>query len=255
MPVIELKSITAGYNAKTVLKDISLSFPKGKLISVIGKNGCGKSTLLKTVIGIVTASGGDIIIDGIAASELSRQDKAKKISYLAQGKGVSDMTVKQLVLHGRFPHLRYPRRYSKIDRDISNNALQQMGLSDFADTPLSELSGGMRQKAYLAMALAQDTDYILLDEPTTYLDISNQVELMKTLRSLADNGVGIVAVMHDLPLAFGFSDGVAVIKDGTVAAYDAPRRLCDCGIVRDVFGVDLLYSPEEGSYHYSYLLR
>lgn len=251
--MIELKKVTAGYPSKTVLSEISLSVPKGTLISVIGKNGSGKSTLLKTVIGIINAKSGEMLFDG--ESELSRQSMAKKISYLAQGKSVSDMTVEQLVLHGRFPHLSYPRRYSEKDREISSAALRQMGIADIAGTPLSALSGGMRQKAYIAMALAQDTDYILLDEPTTYLDISNQVELMKILRSLADRGKGIVAVMHDLPLAFGFSDRIAVIKDAKIAAFDTPQKICDSGIVQEVFGIDLQYSPAEKSYHYKYPSR
>ena len=251
--MIELKKVTAGYSSKTVLSEISLSVPKGTLISVIGKNGSGKSTLLKTVIGIINAKSGEMLVDG--ESELSRQSMAKKVSYLAQGKSVSDMTVEQLVLHGRFPHLSYPRRYSKKDREISSAALRQMGIADIAGTPLSALSGGMRQKAYIAMALAQDTDYILLDEPTTYLDISNQVELMKILRSLADRGKGIVAVMHDLPLAFGFSDRIAVIKDAKIAAFDTPQKICDSGIVQEVFGIDLQYSPAEKSYHYKYPSR
>lgn len=251
--MIELKKVTAGYPSKTVLSEISLSVPKGTLISVIGKNGSGKSTLLKTVIGIINAKSGEMLVDG--ESELSRQSMAKKVSYLAQGKSVSDMTVEQLVLHGRFPHLSYPRRYSKKDREISSAALRQMGIADIAGTPLSALSGGMRQKAHIAMALAQDTDYILLDEPTTYLDISNQVELMKILRSLADRGKGIVAVMHDLPLAFGFSDRIAVIKDAKIAAFDTPQKICDSGIVQEVFGIDLQYSPAEKSYHYKYPSR
>lgn len=251
--MIELKKVTAGYPSKIVLSEISLSVPKGTLISVIGKNGSGKSTLLKTVIGIINAKSGEMLVDG--ESELSRQSMAKKVSYLAQGKSVSDMTVEQLVLHGRFPHLSYPRRYSKKDREISSAALRQMGIADIAGTPLSALSGGMRQKAYIAMALAQDTDYILLDEPTTYLDISNQVELMKILRSLADRGKGIVAVMHDLPLAFGFSDRIAVIKDAKIAAFDTPQKICDSGIVQEVFGIDLQYSPAEKSYHYKYPSR
>lgn len=250
--MIELKHITAGYRSKTVLKDISVCFPTGKLISVIGKNGSGKSTLLKTVVGIVSAAAGEIIIDGKGTAELSRRDTAKKIAYLAQGKSVSDMTAEQMVLHGRFPHLSYPRRYSSRDREIAHNALKQMGIEDIADKSLSSLSGGIRQKAYIAMALAQDTDYILLDEPTTYLDISNQVELMKTLRLLADGGKGIVTVMHDLPLSFGFSDGIAVVKEGGIAVCDTPRNVCKSGIIREIFDVDLQYSAEKNSYHYRY---
>lgn len=253
--MIELKNITSGYRSKTVLNGLSVSFPTGKLISVIGKNGSGKSTLLKTAAGIVPALKGEIIIDGKGASELSRQDTAKKIAYLAQGKSVSDMTAEQMVLHGRFPHLSYPRRYGSRDREIAHNALKQMGIEDLADRPLSSLSGGIRQKAYIAMALAQDTDYILLDEPTTYLDISNQVELMKTLRFLADRGKGIVAVMHDLPLSFGFSDSIAVVREGKIALCDTPISVSRSGIIEEIFDVDLQYSPDEDSYHYRYISK
>lgn len=250
--MIELKHITSGYRSKAVLKNLSVNFPLGKLISVIGKNGSGKSTLLKTAVGIVPAAEGEIIIDGKGASELTGRDTAKKIAYLAQGKNVSDMTAEQMVLHGRFPHLSYPRRYSIRDREIAHNALKQMGIEDIADSSLSSLSGGIRQKVYIAMALAQDTEYILLDEPTTYLDISNQVELMKTLRLLADNGKGIVAVMHDLPLSFGFSDSIAVMREGKIAVCDTPLNVCGSGIIREIFDIDLQYSADENSYHYKY---
>lgn len=250
--MIELKNITSGYRSKAVLKGLSVSFPTGKLISVIGKNSSGKSTLLKTIVGILPALSGEIIIDGKAASELSRQDTAKKIAYLPQGKSVPDMTAEQMVLHGRFPHLSYPRRYGSRDREIAHNALKQMGIENLADRPLASLSGGIRQKAYIAMALAQDTDYILLDEPTTYLDISNQVELMKTLRTLADSGKGIVAVMHDLPLSFGFSDNIAVMREGKIALCDKPTNVCRSGIIKELFGIGLVCSDEGNGFHYGY---
>ena len=253
--MIELKNTVSGYGGKRVLEGVTLAFPKGKLISLIGANGSGKSTLLKTVAGIIKADSGEIFVDGESTDTLSRRDRAKKIAYLAQGRSVPDMTVEQMVLHGRFPHLGYPRRYSEKDRRIAGDALRQMKIEPLADRPLSSLSGGMRQKAYIAMALTQDTDYILLDEPTTYLDISNQVELMHILRSLADAGKGIVAVMHDLELAFGFSDSIAVLKDGAIAACDTPESICKAGSVRDVFGVELQYAPETGLYHYGYKVR
>lgn len=251
--MIELKHIISGYRTKAVLNDLSVSFPTGGLISVIGKNGSGKSTLLKTIVGIVSVLSGEIIIDGKEASEHSRRDIAKKIAYLAQGKSVPDMTAEQMVLHGRFPHLSYPRRYSSSDREIARNALKKMGIEDVADRSLSSLSGGIRQKAYIAMALAQDADYILLDEPTTYLDISSQVELMKTLRLLADNGKGIVAVMHDLPLSFGFSDSIAVVREGKIALCDTPINVCRSGIIEEIFGIALNYFADENSYHYRYV--
>lgn len=250
--MIELENISAGYGRKNIISDISLGLSKGRLISVIGVNGSGKSTLLKTIVGILPSSSGRIILDGKSAAEQSRQDIAKKISYLAQGKNIPDMTVEQMVLHGRFPHLSYPRRYSTQDHTIANMAMKQMGIADMADRPLSALSGGMRQKAYIAMALAQDTEYILLDEPTTYLDIAGQLELMKTLRTLADHGKSIVTVMHDLPLAFSFSDCIVVMSNGTIHAVGTPREICDSDIVNQIFGVRI-YSERDNGFYYKIL--
>ena len=250
--MIELKKVSAGYGLKSVLKCISLKFSKGKLIAVIGTNGSGKSTLLKTVAGIVKTESGNILIDGISSMSMSRKDLSKKVAYLAQGKSIPDMTVAQMVLHGRFPHIGYPRRYGEQDRAIAAESMNQMKIGHLADSPISALSGGMRQKAYIAMALTQDTEYILLDEPTTYLDISNQVELMHILRALADSGKGIIAVMHDLELAFTFSDTIAVLNNGTIQVCDSPSNVSAAGIVKDDFGIDLQYSSESKSYHYRY---
>ena len=142
-----------------------------------------------------------------------------------------------------------------MDREISQNALRQMGIADLADRPLPSLSGGLRQKAYISMALAQDTGHILLDEPTTYLDITGQLELMKTLRALVARGKGVVAVMHDLPLAFGCADRIVVLQNGGIAACDTPEKVCKSGLIRDIFGVELQYCPAENYYHYQYDFR
>lgn len=251
--MIKLDNISAGYEKERILNSISFDIPKNQLISVVGPNGSGKSTLLKAIIGNIKASCGEIYVDDVRMSDLSRHEIAKKIAYLAQGKNIPDMTVLQMVLHGRFPHLGYPRRYKDKDYSIANAALRQMGILDMADKPVYALSGGMRQKAYIAMALAQDTDYILMDEPTTYLDIYHQIELMKILRRLADNGKGIVAVMHDLPLAFNFSDRIAVLRDGKIHMCDSPGNICDSKIIKDIFGIDLYYSLADSNYHYGYM--
>lgn len=253
--MIELKNICAGYGGENVLKNVSLDLPEGRLTAIVGPNGSGKSTLLKAVVGILPLTAGEVLLDQASAAGLSRRDIAKKISYLAQGKSVPSMTVEQMVLHGRFPHLKYPRRYGKKDREISQNALRQMGIADLADRPLPSLSGGIRQKACIAMALAQDTGHILLDEPTTFLDITGQLELMKTLRALAARGKGVVAVMHDLPLAFGCADRIVVLQNGGIAACDTPEKVCKSGLIRDIFGVELQYCPAENYYHYQYDFR
>ncbi len=251
--MIELQDLCAGYGKRQILHGISLSIHSGELLSVIGPNGSGKSTLLKAIVGILPPEAGTVLLDSARANALSRTEVARKIAYLAQGKSTPDMTAEQMVLHGRFPHLHYPRRYSARDREIAAAAMEQTGISAFADRPMASLSGGMRQNAYIAMALAQDADYILLDEPTTYLDIAHQLELMKMLRRLADGGKGVAAVLHDLPLAFTFSDRVAVLADGGIAACDTPAALCESGVVKKIFGVELVGDGDAG-YRYRYPL-
>ncbi len=250
--MIELAKISAGYGNKTVIRDISLSIPKGKVTTLIGPNGSGKSTVLKTIIGSIPPSAGTILADGVPASQISRSKLAKKIAYLPQEKGAASMTVGQLVLHGRFPHLRYPRRYGKTDYDITDRALAKMGLAALADKSVTSLSGGMRQNAYIAMALAQETDYIILDEPTTFQDIANQLRTMEMLRDLAKQGKGILAVLHDIPLAFTFSDKVAVLKDGELIAADTPMALWKEKVIPSVFGMEIEHSERHG-YHYKFV--
>lgn len=251
MQMIELKTVSAGYGKKEILHRVSVSFEKGRLTSLIGSNGCGKSTLLKAVSGLIPTKNGEINVDGIPLASLKRGDAAKLIAYLPQGNNIPDMTAEELVLHGRFPYLSYPRRYTEKDRAIALDAMKKLGVNEYAHVPLAALSGGMRQNAYLAMALAQDTEYILLDEPTTYLDISHRIGLMKMLRKLADEGKGIIAVMHELPLAFEFSDTVAVMENGVILASDTPDSISECGIVSTVFGVPIC-RDSDGTYFHRY---
>ena len=250
--MIELSHISTGYGIKIILNDVSVAFEKGKLTSIIGANGCGKSTLLKTILGILPSKSGNVTIDGARLKEMSRNDIARRIAYLSQEKNTPDMTVEQLVLHGRFPHLSYPRRYTDQDRVIAVGVMEQMGIVEYAHKPLYSLSGGMKQNSYIAMALAQETDYILLDEPTTYLDIAHQLELMKILKSLADSGKGIVAVMHDLPMAFTFSDKIILINDGRIVDDERPEKIYERNVIDKVFGIALDRSKDGRSYSYKY---
>ncbi|MBE6635792.1 MAG: ABC transporter ATP-binding protein [Ruminococcaceae bacterium] len=248
--MLELKNISLCYGKKTVLDGITACFEKGKLTSIIGVNGCGKTTLLRSALGMLPLARGEITLDGRDLRSMSRNEIARKLAYLPQGKSTPDMTVEKMVLHGRFPYLSYPRRYSGSDRELARAAMQTVGITDLAHEPLSTLSGGMRQNAYIAMALAQDTDYILLDEPTTYLDISHQLDLMKLLRTLTSDGKGIVTVMHDLPMALKFSDELLVMDNGKVMMQAKPSEICNTSIIKDVFDVRI-ESLGDGRYCYS----
>lgn len=250
--MLEAKNITAGYGKQNVIENATVAFEKGKFTSIIGVNGSGKSTLLKAMLGILPVTHGEAIIDGKPINTLKRNEIAKKLAYLAQGHIVPDMTVGQMVLHGRFPYLSYPCRYTAKDREIALSAMKKVHIEEFADKRLSSLSGGMRQCAYIAMALAQGTDYILLDEPTTYLDISHQLELMQILRGLADEGKGIIAVMHDLPMAFDFSDEIAIVNEKRIILKDTPHKLSSLSAIAEIFGVKIKFSEEENKFFYQY---
>ena len=250
--MIEMRNVTAGYGEHTILKDVSLTLEKGILTSVIGVNGCGKSTLLKTTLGMLPVNSGEIMIDGQNITAMNRNAIAKKVAYLSQGRNTPDMTVQQMVLHGRFPYLSYPRRYTKQDCEIASAAMAHMGISDLAHKTLSALSGGMRQNAYIAMALAQGTEYVLLDEPTTYLDIAHQLSLMKTLRKLADDGKGIVTVMHDIQMAFTFSDRIVLLHEGRILCNDTPRKVCEQKVVDRIMGISIECDQDGKYYRYRY---
>lgn len=248
--MIELHHICAGYGKKEILHDISTIFPGGTFTAIIGPNGCGKTTLLKTIAQILPATAGTVKADGEALSVMKPKESAKRLAYLSQGKNTPSMTVGELVLHGRFAHQSYPHIYSEKDKMIAIEAMACMGICHLAEEELSALSGGMRQNAYIAMALAQDADHILMDEPTTYLDIANRLQLMDTLRTLAAQGKGVVAVLHDLTLAMEYADQIAVMHHGKLLTNSTPDDVFASGIIDTVFGLPLKRFPAKSGYSY-----
>ncbi len=235
--MLTLKDTKFSYRKKEILHGVTLSFEKEKFTALIGPNGSGKTTLLRLAAGIIQPSCGEVTVLGEALSALSTKERAKRISYLPQGRSLPEMTVGELVLCGRFAYTSFPSTYSEEDRHSANEAIVRVGLSEHTDTLLSELSGGMRQCAYIAMSLASGSDFILLDEPTTYLDIRHELELMNLLTSLKDEGKGIVAVLHDLPLAFEYADTVAVLSRGSLVDIGSPSDVISRGRLDEVFGV------------------
>lgn len=248
--MLEVKQLCAGYPGKQVLQQADMTIPKGKLTVILGPNGCGKTTLLKTLCGILPAEAGQVQLDGENILALPQRMLAQKTAYLAQGGNIPDITVGRLVLHGRFPYLSYPRRYRKEDYARAQSAMEAMGIADLADTKLQKLSGGQRQKAYIAMALVQDTPVLLLDEPTTYLDISHQFTLMRQAKHLAQQGKTVVMVIHDLAHAFQTGDYMILMGHGRVAAEGAPEKIYRSGIAETIFGVKLGRAQTDSGWHY-----
>ena len=251
--MIELKALSLGYGKIKILENITATFKKGRLTALVGINGSGKTTLLKSIASIIPSSSGIINIDGEDISRLSQKEVAKKTAYLPQSRSVPEMTVSELVLCGRFAHLSFPRVYSERDKTIAREAMEKMGITRFSHSPLSALSGGERQKAYIAMAIAQGSDYILLDEPTTYLDVAHKIELMKTLKSLAESGKGVVAVLHDLSLALEFADEISLIHGGEIKQYSSAEEIICSNTLESAFGVRVIQTEHEGSFLYNFV--
>ena len=235
--MMELRQICAGYGNTPVLKNISLKFNKGKVLALVGPNGCGKSTLLRAAARLLEVQGGELLLEGRDGREMTQKEFARHVALLPQSRSTPEITVGGLVLHGRFPYLGYPRRYSARDRQMARQAMELTGVEDLERENVARLSGGQRQKVYLAMAVAQDTPILLLDEPTTFLDIAHQLELTTLARTLARQGKAVVMVLHDLNLALSCADEVAVMSQGELQQVGTPEEIYRSGVLERVFRV------------------
>ena len=249
--MIQLQHVCAGYRGRAVLQDISLSFTPGEVLVLAGPNGCGKSTLLRTALGLLPCISGQVLYNGTPCAALTARQIARQAAFLSQSRAVPNITARRMVLHGRFPHLSYPRRYTAEDFRIVDAALSEADAADLADRPLPELSGGQRQKVYLAMAIAQQTPTLLMDEPTTFLDIRHQLAAMAMARRLAAGGRAVVLVLHDLPLALRTADRLAVLADGRLLYTDTPQRFFESRLLEQVFGVRLARCRTDNGWRYS----
>lgn len=237
--MIELHKLAAGYPERRVLERVSLQFPDGQITVLAGPNASGKTTLLRTILGLEPRLEGEIFLDGTAQTDLTARELALRVSYLPQSRPVPNITAGRMVLHGRFPHLGYPRRYRPEDWAMAKAALREAGAEELERQLMSRLSGGQRQRVYLAMLLAQDTRNVLLDEPTTYLDVAHQFRLLDCARRLADQGRAVVLVLHDLCLALRWADQLAVLDGGRLQMADSPERVFTSGILDQVFEVNV----------------
>lgn len=249
--MVETKSLTVGYGKKTVLNDISVSFEPGQLSVIIGPNGSGKSSLIRTILGLQDKISGDILIDGNNADTLSGKQQALKMSYMAQSRPVPSITGRRMVLHGRFPYLSYPRKYRKEDFSAAENAIIQAGASDIADSFVPELSGGQRQKIYLAMILAQNAETVFMDEPTTYLDVEHQLQVMNTAKELSRSGKSVVLVLHDLCMALRYADRIILLDKGRMIMQGSPEDIFNSGLINNSFNIKLKrFMTADGWYYY-----
>lgn len=250
--MIEIVNVCAGYDGKEVLHHINLNIQPGKVTVLVGPNGCGKSTLLKALVRLNPHSSGEIMVGERVIGEYDSASLARQIAYLPQKRNVPDISVLKIVLHGRFPYLKYPRRYREEDLEKAREALQWVGIPHLAEENVNRLSGGNQQKVYIAMALAQDTPVILMDEPTTYLDISHQLRVMELAKRLTAEGKAVVLVLHDLSLALQNADFVGVMSRGEMVGFGTTGEIFQSGVLDEVFGVKVRRMKIDGGWKYYY---
>lgn len=246
--MFELRRVAVGYEERPILQNVSFTAKDGQITALVGTNGCGKTTLLKAIARQLPLLDGEILLQERPIQSYDRKAFARAAAFMPQVRNIPEITVRGLVSHGRFPYLGLSRQMTVKDREAVEQAMQATGVARWAERDLRELSGGERQRVYLAMALAQGGDAILLDEPTTYLDVSAQFELLELLRTLAGQGKAVLLVLHDLAQALQYSDRVAVLSEEKLAAFDTPTHLFEQKLLDDVFGVTLCRAPE-GTYY------
>ncbi len=247
----QVEHLVAGYENKTVIQDVSLVLPSSKISVIIGSNGCGKSTLLKTMARLIKPSSGSITINGKPLAKIASKPLARIVGMLPQSPIVPEgITVADLVGRGRFPHQSLFGGWSKKDYEAVAEAMEIMKITEFANHHIDELSGGQRQRVWIAMALAQQTDILFLDEPTTFLDITYQVEILDLLTDLnRKHGTTIVMVLHDINLSARYADHIFALHSGKLVAEGMPDKVITSTLVKDIFGLDcaVIKDPVAGS--------
>lgn len=237
-PRLAARGIRVGYGGRTVIDGLDVEIPSGVVTTIIGPNGCGKSTLLRTLTRLLKPAGGAVVLDGEDIASLRTRDVAKKLGLLPQAPVAPEgLTVSDLVARGRHPHQSWLRQWSSDDADIVRKALALTGVADLADRPVDSLSGGQRQRVWISMTLAQGSDLLLLDEPTTYLDLAHAIDVLDLVDDLHESGCTVVMVLHDLNLATRYSDNLVVMRDGSVLAQGHPRDVITAELLDEAFGL------------------
>lgn len=240
---LSVRSLTAGYGGEPMISGLDLAIPKSRFTALLGPNGCGKSTLLKSFAGLLPITSGQVLIGDQPAADLSKKALARKIAILAQATEAPEgLTVSDLVRQGRYPHRSLLGGWSTDDSRAVEEALRLTGIVDLATHKLDHLSGGQRQRAWIAMTLAQNGEILLLDEPTTFLDLAHQIEVLSLIRRLMETrSVTVVAVLHDINQAARFADQIVFLKQGRKIAEGPTRQILRPNLIEETYGVPVRF--------------
>lgn len=243
--------LSLAYGRVGIVDNLDLAVPDRAFTALVGPNGSGKSTILRALAGLLAPRDGTILLDGRSIARLPSKQTARRVGVLSQGPGAPEgLTVLDLVRQGRYPHRSLFGRWSQADEDACAQALSLTGMDALRNRPLDSLSGGQRQRAWIAMTLAQETDIVLLDEPTTFLDLAHQIEVMELIATLVgERGKTVVAVLHDLNQAARYADHMVLLKAGRIVAVGRPEEVMTVKSIDEVFGVaaSILADPVTGT--------
>ncbi|WP_109472840.1 ABC transporter ATP-binding protein [Ornithinimicrobium cavernae] len=236
---LQSRNLSLAYGKRVVVEGLDLDVPEGRVTAIVGPNGCGKSTALRGLARLLRPTAGQVLLDGTDIHSLPTRTVARRVGLLPQSPIVPEgITVAELVARGRHPHHGLLRQWTRDDDRIVAESLERTHTTDLAGRPVDQLSGGQRQRVWIAMALAQRTGLLLLDEPTSFLDIAHQVEVLDLVRDLSvEDGTTVVMVLHDLPLAARYADHLIAMRDGAIVAEGRPRDVVTADTVCDVFGI------------------
>lgn len=244
MTVLQAEKLSLSYDRDLIIDRLDLETPTGQITALIGPNGCGKSTLLRGLARLLRPQHGSVLLDGRAIHTMPTKQLARELGILPQAPTAPEgITVRELVAQGRYPHQDWFQQWSHADEQALQRALKRTGLIPLIDRAMDTLSGGQRQRAWIAMALAQETDILLLDEPTTYLDLAHQLEVLELLEKLNQEGKTIIMVLHDLNHAAYYASHLVALSEGKIFAQGTAQEVITKSIVRHVFGVESQIIP------------